>query len=225
MRCASVVGHAGCCRTELGVLGGYWRRVTAIGRCGPGIAGIVIGPPGLAGVKPARRPGRPALPPQSGPAQALVAAARRDTSSTLRPMTIDNEQGAAGGAADRLRMDALPRPTLPGRPRTRHPRWRAGRRCPRPAHSVQHDGTEGALVERDRIRGAFNPQFRLDAGHESSRDWLAPSGCQPGTDNSRRRMASAKKSRNAAGLQCRSRVSRQNRAGSISAHTVSTAAA
>lgn len=94
-----------------------------------------------------------------------------------------------------------------------------------PAHSVQHDGAEGGLVERDRIRGAFNPQFRLDAGHESSRDWLAPSGCRPGTDNSRRRMASAKKSRNAAGLQCRSRVSRQNRAGSISAHTVSTAAA
>ena len=45
MRGASVSGHAGWCHTELSVLGGYWRRVTAVGCCGPGIAGIVIGPP------------------------------------------------------------------------------------------------------------------------------------------------------------------------------------
>jgi pimeloyl-ACP methyl ester carboxylesterase len=37
MRGASVTGHAGWCHTELGGLGGYWRRVTAIGCCGPGI--------------------------------------------------------------------------------------------------------------------------------------------------------------------------------------------
>ncbi len=35
------VGHPDLARW-LGVLSGYWRRVTAIGCCGPGIAGIVI---------------------------------------------------------------------------------------------------------------------------------------------------------------------------------------
>jgi len=46
MRGAWVTGHAGWCHTELGVLSGYWRRVTATGCCGPGIARIVIVMPG-----------------------------------------------------------------------------------------------------------------------------------------------------------------------------------
>src|SRR5579859_1920948 len=44
MRGASVTGHAGWRCTELSVLGGYRRRVTAICCCRPGTAGIVIGP-------------------------------------------------------------------------------------------------------------------------------------------------------------------------------------
>jgi len=72
--------------TELGVLDAYRRRVTAIGCCRPGIAGIVIGPP-VAGPGQACQTARTAGASAAAWARpALAAAARRDTSSTLRPM-------------------------------------------------------------------------------------------------------------------------------------------
>ena len=45
MRGASVTGHAGWCHSELGVLGGYRRRVTAIGCAGLGSPGSSSGRP------------------------------------------------------------------------------------------------------------------------------------------------------------------------------------
>jgi len=87
MRCASVTGRAGRCHAELRVLAGYWRRVMAIGCCRPGIAGIVIGPaPRLARVGPASWPGWAGAFAVAWGRPALAYAARRDASSTLRPM-------------------------------------------------------------------------------------------------------------------------------------------
>ena len=86
MRGVWVTGRVGWCHTELGVLGGYRRRVAAIGCCRAGTAGIVVGPP-VAGpgqdCQTARTAGASAV---AWARPALAAAARRDTSSTLRPM-------------------------------------------------------------------------------------------------------------------------------------------
>ena len=77
MRGAWVTGRVGWCHTELGVLGGYRRRVTAVGCCRPGTAGIVYrAARGQAG-QMARTAGASA----AAWARPALAAARRDTSS------------------------------------------------------------------------------------------------------------------------------------------------
>src|SRR2546429_7837345 len=86
MRGASVTGRVGWCHTELGVLGGYRRRVTAIGCCRPETARIVIGPP-VAGPGQACQTARTAGASAAAWAPpALAAAARRDTSRLLPPL-------------------------------------------------------------------------------------------------------------------------------------------
>ena len=93
-----------------------------------------------------------------------------DSSRKRHVRIVNQQQGPAGGAADRRRAEPRPVRSARGNPESRVPDRQLRNDLIAFADLMKDPRAESSFVEGDGRSGAIDPQFRLDARHGGQRN-------------------------------------------------------